>query len=72
MVGASVSLDRLCGQALAAYSVRILDNLDLAALERLPAVARARVIAGKLMESADARGFALARRILDEVENGAY
>ena len=58
----SRKLRALCDRALAQYGARVLDNVDL---DRLPVLrARARVIAGALMERGDARAFVLGREIL--------
>ena len=53
-------------RALALYSVRILDNVDL---DRLPNLrARAHVVAKAMIERGDARAFALGRELLAHVE----
>jgi hypothetical protein len=59
-------LQAACDDALARFGVRILDNVDL---DRLPDLrARAKVIAQAMMERGDAQAFALARRILVQME----
>ncbi|AYG59307.1 hypothetical protein [Rhizobium jaguaris] len=52
-------------EALARYSVRLLDNIDLT---RLPDLAqKAKVVAKALMERGDARAFVMGRRMLNEI-----
>lgn len=64
-------LEEMCEQALADYAVRVLDNIDLAALNKLPTVERAKIIAQRLMDTTDARGFVRGRMILEQINNGA-
>jgi hypothetical protein len=60
---ASKDLSSLYDNALQAYRVRILDNVDL---DRLPDLrSRAAVVARAMMERGDARAFAMGREILD-------
>ncbi|WP_143061965.1 hypothetical protein [Faunimonas pinastri] len=44
------------------YRVRVLDNVDLSALDSV--ASRARVVASALMERGDARAFAIGRQLL--------
>lgn len=63
---AKMSLDAAGGEALlekavSLYRVRVLDNIDLSALDS--AGSRARVVASALMERGDARAFAIGRQL---------
>lgn len=58
-------VERAIELALSRYGARVLDNIDL---KRLPdAASRAKVVAEALMERGDARAFAMARRLLDQI-----
>ncbi|MCM2505344.1 hypothetical protein NDN16_16875 [Aureimonas altamirensis] len=53
--------EELLEEALYLYRDRVLDNLDLSAIDSMPA--RARVVATALMERGDARAFAIGREL---------
>jgi hypothetical protein len=61
----AADFEALCAKALRLYGVRVLDNVDLS---RLDGAARGFVIAGALMERGDARGFEMARQLLQRLE----
>lgn len=48
------------------YGVRVFDNIDLSNVESL--TGKCRIVANALMERGDARAFAMARRMLSELE----
>ncbi len=59
-------LHAMCVEAVERYTACVLDKVDLSRLA--DPQQKARVIAGVLMESGDARAFAMGQRILAELE----